>query len=620
MCGIFGYYGLNDKQLLLRMGKRLEHRGNNDKGIFMYNLVGLGSQRLSIIDLKKGKQPIHNEDESIWITYNGEIYNFSELKIELEKKGHRFYTETDTEVIVHAYEEYGTSCLKKFNGMFAFALWDSKKKELFVARDRLGIKPLYYYLKNSIFLFASELKALLEYDLPRKINLSSLSNYLTFRYTFDQTLIDGVSKLKPGTFIIISKNGIKQGEYWNVKFEENYYLRPEEHFTSLLKDSVEKRLMSDVPLGAFISGGIDSAAVLSQMGSNVKTFSIGFNEDNTNTLRDSRIVAERFNADHHELVADSSILRLLPRVAYHLDEPIIEPSVLPGFKLAEFAKKYVTVVLTGEGADEILYGYPHYKIFSMANKVNKLSFAMLRRDSLSKMEELIPEGIYNKLFHYPYPIGKEGKSRIKNLLRSGDDTSRFYIELMSIFPKNNQICRFNTPEPLNATINYFNSKNSMHDIALFELKNWLPNHVLTRLDKITMAHALEARVPFLDHRLVEYCATLPNSLKLNGFDEKFILKKAMSRIIPKNILNKRKSPFFTPFAEWFESDIKQISDSVIAEDIIKRYFDTSKLQDIIDNHNKSKLLCSRQLWAIISFYVWHRLFIDAESVNSINLN
>lgn len=621
MCGICGFYGLEDKQLLLNMCSAISHRGRDDRGIFISNNIGLGNQRLSIIDLKHGKQPIYNENQSICVVCNGEIYNYKELKKILEKNGHRFYTNSDTEVIVHAYEEYGIDCFKRFNGMFAFALSDGNK--LIIARDRLGVKPLYYYSNKNVFLFGSEIKALLKYEVKKKVCHNSLFDYLTFRYTFDETLFEGIHKLKPGHYLIIDKNGINEVKYWDIKFEQNYYLRPEGKLFLLLKNSVKERMMSDVPLGAFISGGIDSAAVLGLMSKEsdkaIKTFTIGFDEDPTNAIKDARIVAEHFNAEHHEKVVDNSLLEILPKVIYHLDEPIVEPSILPGFKLAEFAKKYVTVALTGEGADEILYGYPHYKIFKLTNHIHSFTLGLLKIKPTAYLLNLIPKNVFNKFFHYPYSIGDEGKLRLNSFVSSLGNNAKAYYEFISLFSPNDKILnstQYNNQ--FHRISNTFCYSSILHDVSNFELKNWLPNQVLLRLDKTTMAHALEARVPFLDYKLVEYAATLPNHLKLNILNEKFILKKAMKGVVPQRIIKKKKSPFFTPIAEWFEKDIKQIANSLIEKDIIKQYFNIPQIQKIIDNHNKSMLIYSRQLWAILSFYVWYEIFLNDEKIGKLS--
>ena len=368
MCGIFGFYGFEDKKLIKDMCNILGHRGPDNIGYFTDSKLSLGCTRLAIIDLKKGNQPIFNEDQSICIVFNGEIYNFKLLRQELEKKGHRFSTNSDTEVIVHAYEQFGESCLTHFNGIFAFAIYDSNKKKLFLARDRIGIKPLYYTIINDCLLFASEIKSLLMYEtIQRKVNKNAINLYLSFRYVpGSQTLFDGIYKLLPGHYLVFNKKEIKIRKFWNldskrVTHDLRFY---SENILKLLKDSVEKRLISDVPLGAFISGGLDSSAIVSLISKHmdIKTFSVGFeNETKANELTNAKDVAGFYNTDHYETIVPRDSFKFLPKIIWHLDNLIGDPVIVPNYILSKLARKHVKVILCGEGADELFAGYVHHR-------------------------------------------------------------------------------------------------------------------------------------------------------------------------------------------------------------------------------------------------------------------
>ena len=634
MCGICGFYGLNDKELLKRMSHIMTYRGPDDNGFFIDNNIGIANQRLSIIDLKTGHQPIHNEDESIWITFNGEIYNFKELRAVLEKKGHRFYSNSDTEVIVHAYEEYGNSCVNHFNGMFAFAIWDSNKKQLFLARDRLGIKPLYYIFFDEKFLFASEIKSLLQYEVTsREINYNSLNNFFTFRYVpGEKTILKGINRLLPGHILIYKNKQIKISKYWDLDFcptneKIDYYVN---NLRSLIKDSVKKRLIADVPLGIFLSGGIDSTAILSYANEfsdkQVKTFNLSFCDWPDNELKHAKLASNFFNTDNDEIIVKPDIIKKLPEVIWHMDEPVADPTAILNYVLAEKASKSVKVILTGEGADEIFAGYEQYKIMNLAKTYNKIVPKFVQKSLIQGLKILPKETFFMKLSNY---------------LSSINNTPKSYVELLSIFDKSEK--EFLYSEDLTRKIGsldsdlksvscYFkNSYDMLNKMLLSDIKTWLPNNMLIKLDMMSMAHSIEARVPFLDHRIVEFSSKIPTKLKLKGLNEKFVLKKSMTKKIPKEILKRKKQRFFVPLDFWFKNNIGYITDNLFLEsEFLRKNFNKRFILKLLDyqknsshktvlKHNQLlKLYYPRQIWSLITLAMWHKTYIENDPPKALN--
>jgi len=635
MCGICGFYGLNDSKLLKKMGHIMAYRGPDDAGFFTDNNVELANQRLSIIDLKTGHQPIHNENESIWVTFNGEIYNFKELKLVLEKKGHRFYSNSDTEVIVHAYEEYGNSCVNHFNGMFAFAIWDSNKKELFLARDRLGIKPLYYIFLDGKFLFASEIKSLLQYDeVKKEIDYNSLNNFFTFRYVpGEKTILKSINRLLPGHILIYKNNQIKISKYWNLDFcptdeKLDYYVNNLRH---LVEDSVKKRLISNVPLGIFLSGGIDSTAILSYANEfsdkQIKTFNLSFCDWPDNELKYAKNASEFFNTNHKEITVTPNIIKLLPKVIWHMDEPVADPTAVLNYVLAEKASKSVKVILTGEGADEIFAGYEQYKIMNFAKAYNKIAPRLIQKSLIQGLIKFLPkENFFMKLSNY---------------LSTINNTPKSYVELLSIFDKSEKRLLYskhlikkigNLDSDLTLVSCYFkNSYDLLNKMLFSDIKTWLPDNMLIKLDRMSMAHSIEARVPFLDHRIVELSSKIPSKLKLRGLNEKFILKKAMTKNVPKDILKRKKQRFFVPIDFWFKNNLDYITSNIFLEsDFLKKNFNKKFISKLLDyqkssshktilKHNQLlRLYYPRQIWSLLTLAMWHKTYIENDSAKALN--
>jgi asparagine synthase (glutamine-hydrolysing) len=590
-------------------------------------------RRLSIIDLSTGKQPIYNEDGTVCVVYNGEIYNYKALRQELEKKGHRFSTNTDTEVIVHGYEEYGDDGVKRLNGMFGIALWDSPEKKLLLAVDRLGIKPLYYTSIGSRLLFGSEIKAILQYDeVKRQVDRKALLDYLTFRYTpSEQTIFEGIKKLPPGHILVLKDKKHRIKKYWDIDIavetqeSEDVYA---EGITSLLKESVNMQMMSDVPLGIYLSGGLDSSVVTAFMRSftdaKIKTFSVGFDAPEPfNESRYAKMVAEHYGAEHHELVVKPDSMRLIPEVLWHLDDIDNDPTMIAQYLLSAFAKKHVTVVLTGEGADELFGGYDEFKMMVLAERYKSMVPRPLLQ-GVAKAAGTVPGVILNKFFHFASSLGEKGKERLVQFTKSLNDHEKSYMLLTSFFSDLEKMelyapklhaseCQLaDYRKHLKPYFQDISKENLLNKLIYLDMKRRLPYHLLHKVDKMTMAHSIEGRVPFLDHRLVEYSFRIPTSLKLKGTTQKYILRKAAGNLLPKSILKRKKHPFVAPISVWFRQGLKDMTELVLSKSSLcqGKLFRKEYLKKIITDYDKSPLYYGRQLWAVISFDVWHKIYIE----------
>ncbi|MFC1741094.1 asparagine synthase (glutamine-hydrolyzing) [Nanoarchaeota archaeon] len=582
MCGITGFTW-EDKDLLRKMTDVISYRGPDDHAYHTDKGISLGHRRLSIIDLSKaGRQPMTDADGSVVIVYNGEIYNHKELRKDLEKR-HSFASNTDTEVIIHGYNEWGPEgLLSRLNGMFAFAIWDSDKKQLFMARDRIGIKPLYYAETEKGLIFASEIKSILQQpDMKREINLDAVNSYLTYRFiTSDDTVLKGLKKLLPGHYLIYGNNKLQIKKYWDLSFNivdksEDYFIKK---FKSLLKDCVEKRLMSDVPLGAFLSGGLDSSIIVAMNSKlrddSVKTFTVGFGHE-TDEFRHAKRVAEHLNTDHHELMLDyKDMTKALPKIIWHMDEPNSDITMVPLYFLSRFSRKKVTVVNTGEGADELFSGYQHFRVGSSAFRL---------------VPSAIKKGVYSTYY-----------SPFKGWEREG---------LFRSTPKDDPALR--------RCLDKKTPKDLLNRILLFDIKNELPNWQLARVDRMTMAHSQEARVPFLDHRMVEFSATVPIRLKLKNLDGKYLMKKAVADVLPKSIIRRPKQGFTTPRNEWIRHSLQDMAFDLLSNKNVNRrgIFNRRSIEKLKDRVKRSK--CDKpfrpysyKLMMLAMFEMWCQLYID----------
>ncbi|MFQ5561009.1 MAG: asparagine synthase (glutamine-hydrolyzing), partial [Nitrospinota bacterium] len=582
MCGIVGilsYKQVIRETMLVAMNRRLSHRGPDDEGIYVNSpkaevgssnltqgtkkkskennppFVGLGHRRLSIIDLSTGHQPIQNEDGSIWLVYNGETYNFEAQKKDLIKKNHRFRTDTDTEVIVHLYEEYGERCVDYLRGMFAFALWDKKRKKLFIARDRLGKKPLYFHWDGATFLFASEAKALFACSgIKKELDLEGFTNYLKYGYVpAPGSIYKGIRKLPAGHQLVIENEKLTTRDYWDIDLSPSHPGNEEtieKGFLDKLTESVKLRLMSDVPLGAFLSGGIDSGMIVALMAQNmdrpVKTFSIGFPEPEYNELGHARLVADRYKTEHHEMMVYPESFDLIEEMIEQFDEPFGDASLIPTYYVSRFASQHVKVVLSGDGGDEFFAGYDSYAAVMHRSKYERFPAAI--RQSMRFFSEQLPKSFYGKNFlhNISLPSDQRFTDYVTHL------SPRYHADLLS-----GDVRAGSTLAP--AFLEEFFTKAKKYDaisrMQYVDIKSYLPENILVKVDRMSMAHSLEVRAPLLDHETVEYANAIPSRFKLHGTTRKYLLKNIARRLLPREILEKKKQGFSVPLKYWFKGEL-----------------------------------------------------------------
>jgi asparagine synthase (glutamine-hydrolysing) len=627
MCGITGFVDKwnatsgrrNDRaQLLETMCATIQHRGPDDQGTFLQPGVALGMRRLSIIDLAGGHQPISNEDGVVSIVFNGEIYNYRELQATLQSRGHHFKTNSDTETIVHAYEEYGPSCVNQLRGMFAFAIWDEKNETLFMARDRVGKKPLYYSItRQGTLVFGSELKAILEHpEVEREINPRALDAFFSLGYVPDPlSIFKNIEKLSPGHHLTFSRGRLCIERFWDFEYNSNGnghhakdYL---DELRSLLDESVRLRLVSDVPLGAFLSGGIDSSTVVGlmarQMDQPVKTFSIGFNEDNFNELKYARLTAKKFQTEHHEFLVTPDICDVVDKLVWHFDEPFADSSAIPTYMVSKLAREHVKVVLTGDGGDELFAGYTRY-------------LTEQRRGKFDLLPRFVRDGLMNPLSRN-LPHSTWGRNYLHNV--SLDPITR-YLDNVSVFSGLNKGALYSADftdqlkdgSHLRA---YFrelsgNVKSAAElDSPLYiDSKTYLPGDILTKVDRMSMAASLEARVPLLDHKLIEFVTRIPAGLKLAGTETKHLFKKAIADLVPVEILNRPKQGFGVPIQQWINRQLRErMRDTLTDSRSAGRGYVTQKyVQVLLDEHERNRRDHSMALWALLVLELWHREYVD----------
>lgn len=627
MCGICGtlHYAREaqaDADEVRRMNDAIIHRGPDEDGFYINGRVGMAMRRLSIIDLTTGQQPIGNEDGTIWIVFNGEIYNFPELRHELEQKGHRFKTNSDTEAIVHAYEEYGINCPTKLNGMFAFAIWDTQRERLFIARDRLGKKPLYYYDDGKRLVFGSELKALLQArDIPRRVSPQALDLYLTYEYVpAPHTIFEKIYKLPAGHSLTVHQDGkVEIRQYWELHFCENGYHEQEfeKQLADLLQDAVKIRLMSDVPLGAFLSGGIDSSIVVGLMAKvmdqPVKTFSIGFEESTYNELHYARQIAKLFKTDHHEFIIKPNALELTEKLVRHLDEPLGDFSIFPTYLVSKMARDYVTVILSGDGGDELFAGYDTYVAEWAYRRYRKLP-ALVRHGVIDPVVNLLPptekkKGLLNRARRF-----LEGARHPEDLQHvrwmiflSKAEKHKLYGDALRELADNQAAYGY---------IRHFfaqaDCKDEVNRQLFVDIKTYLVDDIMVKVDRMSMATSLEARAPFLDYRVVELAASIPGALKIQGTKTKYILKKAMADLLPPEILHRGKEGFSIPIKNWLRNELKPIMLDVLSPANIKRdgFFNDGYVQQLVKEHLDGVENHSHRLWALMVFGIWRDVYLQ----------
>lgn len=599
------------------MNDSIRHRGPDDEGYFQDMQASLAMRRLSIIDLHTGQQPISNETGDVWVVYNGEIYNFKDVRARLEQRGHTFKTQTDTEVIVHAYEEYGDDCVNHFNGMFAISLWDARKRRLFLARDRVGVKPLYYWAGHSKLVFASELKALILHpDVPRQINLAALDLYLTLEYVpAPHTIYEGIFKLLPGHTLTVENGEVKTRQYWDVPYKPVSQNEAEctEALSSLINDAVRIRLISDVPLGAFLSGGIDSSTIVGYMSQNmsepVKTFSIGFEDDSYNEVPYANAVAKHFDTDHRVEMLRPDIASLVEQLIPQHDEPFADTSSLPTYLVSKLAREKVTVVLSGDGGDELFAGYDTYIAAKLDRYYGRLP-GTLRQHVLPKFAKWLP----------PQPAKKGLINKVKRMVEGGAlDPSLQHTRWMMFLNSAEKEVLYQSD--LRATLNdhltadyfggYFEKANRFDRLAqqqYVDIKTYLADDILTKVDRMSMAASIEARVPLLDYRIVEFALNLPPHMKLNGSRTKAILRNAVKRLVPDLVLEKPKQGFSIPMKHWLRTSLKPMMLDLLSKDSLHQhgYFDHSVVSKWIQEHLDERTNHSHRLWSLMVFELWQR--------------
>jgi asparagine synthase (glutamine-hydrolysing) len=626
MCGIAGIVRSDskaiDEVLLSRMCEAIRHRGPDDDGFYINGPIGLAMRRLSIIDLKSGQQPIHNQDRTAWIVFNGEIYNYRELRDKLEKLGHTFYTNSDTEAIIHAYDRYGADCPKHLRGMFAFAIWDERTQELFLARDRVGKKPILYSQLNDQFIFGSEFSALLLHpDISRDIDQEALDLYLSFMCVpAPRTAYRAIKKLEPGHSLRWKKGEIRIEKYWQPDFSKKIDISEQEageQAIEVLREAVKVRLMSEVPLGAFLSGGIDSSAVVALMSefssAPVKTFSIGFEEQDFSELHHARRVAEHVGADHHEFIVRPDALEVLPMLVEHYGEPYADSSAIPTYYVARETRKHVTVALNGDGGDESFAGYERYAAMRLAERYHRLP-EVLRDRVVAQAVNLLPSS-------------ETRRSRVRDVKRFLQAASlpkvERYLRWVSVFnseAKANLYSEKFRQETRETSGGEFlapwfaraNGSGIIDAALLTDIMTYLPNDLLVKVDIATMAVSLEARSPFLDHHVIEFAASLPEKLKLRGLTTKYLLKRMLKKLLPAENLSRRKMGFGVPVGRWFRDSLQPLlRETVLSSAALKRgLFKPAAVKQLVELHTRGERDFSQQLWTLLMLELWFQRFID----------
>ncbi|MGH7392611.1 MAG: asparagine synthase (glutamine-hydrolyzing) [Candidatus Rokuibacteriota bacterium] len=628
MCGITGIVFSDrahpvDRDLVRRMTSTLAHRGPDADGYLFDAGAALGHRRLSIIDLSTGDQPIYNEDRTRAVVFNGEIYNFRELRAELQARGHRFATVSDTEVIVHAWEEYGDDCIGRFRGMFALALWDARRRRLLLARDRVGKKPLYYAHDGERLVFASELKAILvDPSVKRVLNAEAIDDYLSFgAVPAPRTIYHGLAQLPPAHYLVWEDGRVEVTEYWDLAFQE----APErseaswlEELEAVIGDAVRLRMISDVPLGAFLSGGVDSSAVVAAMAAQsarpIATTTVAFNERAFNEAAHARAVAASLGTDHRELLVEPRAAEILPKLVWHLDEPFADSSALPTYYVSWAARQRVTVALSGDGGDEVFGGYEwRYRLNLLEHAVRRRLPRSFRRGVLAPMAAVWP-----KADRLPRPL------RWKFFLRNVSlDREQAYFHDMSLFtpgdkqqllsPDFRRVLRDHDPFALFAR-HFARARDldPLSRILYVDTKAYLANDILVKVDRMAMANSLEVRSPLLDHKVMEFAATVPSRLKFRGPTSKYLLKRYVEQRVPPAVVHRPKMGFAIPLGAWLRTDLRPLAEDLLLSPraVQRGYFSPERVRGLWDAHQGGRRDHAHPLWALMMLEFWHRLFVD----------
>lgn len=630
MCGICGQYRMDgvDADELQQMADAIAHRGPDDEGFYVNGRIGLGSRRLSIIDLDTGKMPISNEDGTIWIVYNGEIYNFPSLKQFLEDRGHNFKTDTDTEVIVHLYEEFGEQCVEKLSGMFAFAVWDENRQRLFIARDRIGQKPLYYAHNGRDISFASEIKALLTNGrIRRQIDYESLHHYLSLRFIpSPRTMLEDVRKLPPAHYLIFQDGQVQIKRYWQLSFQNKLDLVEDEYIDQLgqiLSKTVNSHMISDVPVGAFLSGGMDSSMVVALMARHMSepfnTFAVGVVEQDFNELPFAKLVADQYQTCHIEKCVESNLIQLLPQIVRHMDEPS-DPIAACMYHAAHLAAQYVKVVLGGDGGDELFAGFDRYLGIGYIQHYAMIP-SLIRHKLIGPLIDVVPES-------YTYKSVTQ-KLRWMHQLSLLPNQGQRYAEATCFFRFNHQekqllyngvlgrdFRSLNSADVITYQFDHAPANNPLDRMLYADFLTRLPEHSLMLTDRMTMAHGLESRSPFLDHQLVEFMAAFPANMKIRGKTLKYALRKLSEAYLPERIVNREKQGFMFPIAYWFQNELYPLIRGFLLNSgfVESGIFNKSYVNRLIEEHRNNKVDHHVRLWMLLNLEIWRRMYIEQEDV------
>jgi len=598
----------------------IAHRGPDDEGVYIGDGVAIGMRRLSIIDLSNGYQPISNEDGTVWIVFNGEIYNYQELRRDLQRRGHTFRTASDTETIVHLYEDLGPRCVDRLRGMFAFAIWDTRRRQILLARDRMGIKPLYYYERDGELIFASELKPILQIaSVERSLDWESVGHlFSTLATPATRSIVKGVSKLEPARFAVGSQGrNLRIERYWDLDFSPNDRATEEDFVEDLrerLAEAVTLHQISDVPVGAFLSGGLDSSAVVAMMSRpkdvDLKTFSIGFAEATHDELPYAREVAAKFGTDHYDLVLRPNVVQVVEDLTWYLDEPFGDTSAIPTYMVSKLAAEHVKVVLSGDGGDELFAGYDKYVV-----------------EGDERVREQIPRALRKAggALGALMPLGMTGRRFLRHLALEGperyfDASTMFHADEMRQLFRTEALVQIARHDPwATARAEWREPAGDWLAAAQYDdINRYLPLDILTKVDRMTMAHSIEARPPLLDHKFVEFAATIPARFRLQGRDTKYIFKKAMRGILPDSIIDRQKHGFAVPLARWFRTDLDAFARDVLLSPTCRErgIFDSRSVEHLFQLHARGRDL-DLQLWTMLSFELWCRRFLDTTDVRDV---
>ena len=623
MCGICGEVTVRGAEPPLRstvqaMCRLMRHRGPDDQGEYSDEQVALGSTRLAIIDLTGGHQPIHNEDRTVWVVFNGEIYNFPALRRQLERLGHAFYTRSDTEAIVHAYEEFGPECVQHLNGIFAFAIWDQRKRSLFLARDRIGVKPLFYTTTDRSLIFASELKVILAHPLvEKKVDLVALNEYLTFEYVpTPRSMIKGVKKLPPGHTLTVQDGRIDVRSYWDVRLERSESgrrsaLEYERELAAYFQTAVAKELLSDVPVGVLLSGGIDSSALtvaaVRAYPSRLKTFTAAFEDSSFDESRYARMVAHRTGTEHHELpVTSDDMLAIIPRLGALMDEPLGDSSFVPTYLLCRFAREHVKVALSGDGGDELFAGYPTYQAHRLIEYYERLVPGIMRRELMPRLIGRIPTSFDNisldfKLKRFFGARGASVGARHHQWL--GSFTQDQKGELLQPWA---QVEERDTFEIVSEHQRRCQAEEPINRLLYWDMKMYLEGDILQKVDRASMACSLEVRVPLLNHTFVEWVTAVPHHLKLSGLTTKYLFRKSVRKILPPAITRRRKKGFNVPVAKWLAGPLRELVEDTLAERRLSSegFFQARTVRRLLDEHYARQADHRKLLWTLLVFQLW----------------